>query len=171
MTVEEAIKTALEYENRVRDVYRDAVEKTKDETGRRMLEILAQDEQRHVDYLEAKKKQWADTGKITIEALETKIPPKENIEKEVSKLKDQMSNKEFKVEIELLRHARDVERETSEFYKSVVGKLDEEGQKMFERFVEIEEGHLAIVQAELDYVQGTGYWFDFSEFSMEEPPM
>lgn len=171
MTVEEAIKTALEYENRVRDVYKDAVGKTKDETGRRMLEILAQDEQRHVDYLEAKKKQWTETGKITIEKLDTEIPPKEHIEKEVSKLKSQMSDKDFKVEIELLRHACEVEKETSDFYRSVVDQLDVEGRKMFERFVEIEEGHLAIVQAELDYVQGNGYWFDFSEFSVEGPPM
>jgi hypothetical protein len=39
---------------------------------------------------------------------------------------------------------------------------------MFARFLEIEAGHIAIVQAELDYISHTGYWFDFKEFDMEE---
>jgi rubrerythrin len=167
MTLEEAIKTALEYENNIRDVYRDAVEKTTDETGKRMLEILAEDEQRHVDFLNARLDQWKKTGKITMEKLDTTIPPMRSIKESVSKLEKRMSDKDFGVERELLKKVVDVEYETSEFYKSVVGDLDDEGQKMFQRFVEIEEGHLAIVKAELDYLTGSGYWFDFSEISME----
>ncbi len=50
-------------------------------------------------------------------------------------------------------------------YKQMVATLDAEGKSLFERFVEIEEGHLAIVQAEIDMVSGTGYWFDTAEFS------
>jgi rubrerythrin len=167
MTLEEAIKTALEYENNIRDVYRDAVEKTTDETGKRMLEILAEDEQRHVDFLNARLDQWKKTGKITMEKLDTTIPPMRSIKESVSKLEKRMSDKDFGVERELLKKVVDVEYETSEFYKSVVGDLDDEGQKMFQRFVEIEEGHLAIVKAELDYLTGSGYWFDFNEISME----
>jgi len=167
MTVEDAIKTALEYENKVRDVYRDSVAKTNDKTGRRMLEILAQDEQRHVDYLTAKLEEWKKTGKVTTDKLETAVPPKQSIVDGVSKLKQRMSDKDFGVERELLKKAVDVETRTSQFYAKVVGELPEENQKMFQRFLEIEEGHLTIVQAELDYVTGTGYWFDFSEFTME----
>jgi len=33
--------------------------------------------------------------------------------------------------------------------------------------VRIEEGHLTIVRAEIDYLTRTGYWFDFKEFDME----
>jgi len=170
MTLEKAINMALEYENRVRDVYNDAVKATKDPTGKRMLEILGQDEQRHVDYLLSKKEEWQKTGKVTIEKLDTSIPPKDSIQKEIGKLQKRMSDKDFGVEIELLKKARDVEAETSEFYKTVVDQLESDEKKMFARFMEIEEGHLAIVQAELDYVTGSGYWFDFSEFSMEQAP-
>jgi hypothetical protein len=46
--------------------------------------------------------------------------------------------------------------------------MTDEGQKMFARFLEIEENHIAAVQAELDYITNTGYWFDFKEFDMEE---
>jgi hypothetical protein len=33
--------------------------------------------------------------------------------------------------------------------------------------LEIEDGHLAIVQAQLDSVQGMGFWFDVAEFRLE----
>jgi hypothetical protein len=38
---------------------------------------------------------------------------------------------------------------------------------LFQRFVEIEQGHLAIVQAEIDSVSGLGFWFDMREFDLE----
>jgi len=48
----------------------------------------------------------------------------------------------------------------------MVAEMKDEGRKMFARFVEIENGHIDMVQAELDYISGTGYWFDFKEFDM-----
>ena len=42
-----------------------------------------------------------------------------------------------------------------------------EERALFQRFLEIEDGHHAIVQAELDAVQGLGYWFDVQEFKLE----
>ena len=49
----------------------------------------------------------------------------------------------------------------------MVATLDADGKKLFERFVEIEEGHVAIVQAEMDMVTGAGFWFDTAEVSLE----
>ena len=71
-------------------------------------------------------------------------------------------------ELESLNRALEVERETSSFYKQMVATLDADGKKLFERFVEIEEGHVAIVQAEMDLVSGSGFWFDTAEFSLEK---
>lgn len=67
----------------------------------------------------------------------------------------------------MLNKALDVEIETSSFYKEMVDRLEDEPQKMFKRFLEIEEGHLALVQAEIDSITGTGFWFDFQEFNLE----
>ena len=69
-------------------------------------------------------------------------------------------------ELELLRKALQVETETSEFYRQMVSTLDADGRRLFERFVEIEEGHRTIVQAEIDCVSGTGFWFDTKEFDL-----
>ena len=68
----------------------------------------------------------------------------------------------------MLSKALDVEVETSSFYRRLVAELSGEGQKMFARFLEIEDSHIAIVQAQLDYVAQSGYWFDFKEFDMED---
>jgi hypothetical protein len=48
-----------------------------------------------------------------------------------------------------------------------VRDLPAEEKAMFERFVEIEEGHKSIVQAEIDCVTGMGFWFDIAEFRLE----
>jgi rubrerythrin len=71
-------------------------------------------------------------------------------------------------EFESLKKALDLELETSAFYKKMVATLDDDGRRLFERFVEIEEGHVAIVQAEMDLVSGTGFWFDTAEFDLEK---
>ena len=66
----------------------------------------------------------------------------------------------------MLRKALEAERKTSGFYGQMVSELPPEGQKLFERFLTIENGHLAIVQAEIDSLTGTGAWFDFLEVKL-----
>jgi rubrerythrin len=67
----------------------------------------------------------------------------------------------------MLSKALQVEVETSAFYRQLVGKMTGDARAMFARFQEIEDGHIAAVQAELDYISHTGFWFDFQEFDME----
>jgi len=49
----------------------------------------------------------------------------------------------------------------------MVSELSGVRQKLFARLLEIEEGHVAIVQTEIDAVSRTGLWFDFEEFDLE----
>ena len=79
-----------------------------------------------------------------------------------------MSKADYGSEMEMLRKALELEIETSDFYRKMVDKLGAEGE-MFAHFLKIEEGHKAIVQAEIDYLGNTGFFFDFQEFSMESP--
>jgi hypothetical protein len=67
----------------------------------------------------------------------------------------------------LLKRALDIEVETSGFYARVVRELAPGDRPLFERFLEIEQGHQAIVQAEINAVAGNGYWFDVPEITME----
>ncbi len=70
-------------------------------------------------------------------------------------------------EIQLLYNFLDTEVETSNFYRRKVNGLEGESREMFARFLEIEEGHEAIVQARIDSVTGMGFWFDLQEFNLE----
>jgi len=167
VTVEEAINTSLEYENRVRDVYTDAVNQAVNDQGRKFFQLMADEEQHHVEYLEEKLRQWKDTGKVDADGLSTLLPSREAIESGVTKLQDKVGGRPGRIEIEFLEKAHAVERETSGFYRKMVDELPDDAKGLFKRFLEIEEGHLAMVQAQMDLVNGTGYWFDVREFNLE----
>jgi rubrerythrin len=167
MNIEEAIKTAIQYEKRVVQVYEEAVRASEDETGKKIFSVLAKEERQHVDYLESRLTEWKATGRVTAAALGTVVPSRERIDEGVRTLQSRVARKAPEAEMRLLKRALDVEVETSAFYGRVVKELPPEGRPLFERFVEIEHGHQAIVQAEMNAVAGNGYWFDISEISME----
>jgi len=171
MTVDEAIKTAIDYEIKVRDVYAESYKKIQNPEGKRVMKAMTREEQEHVDYLKKRLKEWQETGTITAETLKTAIPSSTTINESLEKLRAHTrpapkNTVRMETELNILRKALQVERETSDFYKKMVGELSDEVQDMFARFLEIEEGHLDIVQAEINSVSGMGFWFDFQEFKL-----
>lgn len=171
MTLEQAIITALEYEGRVHRTYSEAVEIAEDNVARRVFTTLCNEEMEHIRYLRDRLEEWRSTGTINVAELDTVLVPKAEIESGAARLRSKLQGDRRQVrgtELESLKKALDVECETSAFYKQMVASLDDVGRRLFERFVEIEEGHVAIVQAEMDLVSGTGFWFDTAEFSLEK---
>ena len=166
MTIEEAIQTAIEFEHEVRDVYKDAAQRAIDPAGKRIFGVLADEEQRHVDYLESRLTEWRRSGKVDVAALETAIPSREVIAEAASSASADMSDVDRGADQVMLGKALAAERKTSSFYRKMVAELPPEGKKLFERFVEIEEGHVAIVQAEIDSLAGNGAWFDVLEIRL-----
>ena len=167
MTIEEAIKTAIGFEIRIRDIYSEAVGAVEDEVGKSIFETLSNDEQRHIDYLQYKLEQLQNTGKITVERLDSAIPSQKIINQQADQLKS-LAVKDFHgIKQQMLSKALKIEIETSEFYQKMAEELSDEGQTLFKRFLEIENNHINAVQFELDYLSKTGYWFDFKEFDME----
>jgi rubrerythrin len=168
MEVDEAIKTAIEYENKVRDVYAQAVERSTDPKARRVFETLADEEKGHVQFLEHCLDMCLEDGVIEPGELTTVVPSATRIEKGVERLRGKLGAGTLEgEEVEMLRRALEVEVETSSFYERMVKVVPEQHRGLFARFLEIEEGHKAIVQAEIDTVTGLGYWFDFQEFDLE----
>jgi len=166
MNIEEAIRTAIEFETMVRDIYADAVKNSND-AGKRVFETMAQEEQDHLDYLNSRLERWNETGELDYPQLQTAIPPKDKIEEGVRNMEKGMETDSPESELEMLKKALNAEKETSAFYQKMVEELPEDGKKLFRRFMEIEEGHVAIVQAEIDALTGSGYWFDFPDVSFE----
>ncbi|MFC1477495.1 hypothetical protein ACFL6L_03400 [candidate division KSB1 bacterium] len=167
MTIEEAIKTAIEYEERVRDIYYENAKKFHDATARKIFTVLGEEEQKHVDYLEDRLEEWQKTGSVTVEKLDTVVPDMKSIDEHVARLQKRATQQDFADEIEMFKKALELEVETSNYYKRLVRELPAENQELFEQFVAIEEGHEGIVQAEINAAQGLGVWFDFMEFDLE----
>jgi hypothetical protein len=167
MTIEEAIQTAIQYEKKVVQVYQDAARTSQDEVGRKIYAAFVKEEEEHVVYLVNRLNEWKATGKVTPASLGTVIPSRERIDEGIKKLEGRVARTAPEAEMRLLKRALDIEIETSAFYVRVVQELPPEHRPLFERFVEIEQGHQAIVQAEMNSVAGNGYWFDVPEISME----
>lgn len=170
MKLDEAIKAALEYEGRVYKTYLEAKEQATDEIGRRVFGVLCNEEKSHLAYLRERLEEWEKDGTITVAELGTSIPTRASIAQSIDSLGDKVAagdTGKHDKELELLRRALEVETETSNFYREMARTLDGKGQQLFARFVEIEEGHQAIVQAEIDCLSGSGFWFDTPEFSLE----
>ena len=72
-----------------------------------------------------------------------------------------------KTELDALKIALQHEHDADAFYHKLVAELPQEDQTLFAKFLEIEDSHLTIVQAQLDSVQGMGFWFDIAEFRLE----
>ncbi len=167
MEIEEAIKTAIGFETRIVEIYKEAYEKISTDSGRRLVEALFEDEKNHLEYLQHKREQFMRDGIITLDRLESVIPPKEVIVREVAKLKQKISEGSRSDIKQIISRALSLEIETREFYRRMVGELSAEGKELFAHFLEIEEAHITLVQAEFDYFNNTGYWFDIKEFDME----
>ncbi len=168
MNIEEAIKTSIEYETRVRELYVEALEEATDPVAQRLFRLLADEENRHVVFLEAKLSEWIVNQQLTFDGLETAVPPIDSIQREVEKLQAKLTTEDKSPEVSLLQRIRAVELETSNFYKRMVAELPSPGEEFFGRFIAIEEGHLGLVEAEIDALTGMGFWFDVPEFDLEK---
>jgi len=166
--LDEAIKTAIEFEKKVYQVYADSKDKIADPVGQRIFKQLSLEEAQHVSYLQNRLDEWKKNGHINIQELSSVVPNKERIAEGRERVFQSMQRREIPTtEVEYLKGAFEVEKETSSFYRRMVSELTGEGQELFSHFLEIEEGHVAIVQAEIDSVQGMGFWFDVMEFDLE----
>ena len=167
MKLEAAIRSALEFENRIRDLYIEAVDRTDEPAGKKIFQALADDEQRHVDYLESRLDEWQQRGAINAEMLESTIPDKAAIRKEAAALQSKISQDARGLKQQMLARALEMEIETSRFYKALVDQVASDHRAMFARFLEIEDNHVEAVQFELDHLSNTGFWYGFEEFDME----
>ncbi len=169
MNLQEAIVVALEFERKVRDHYLRGAKDIADPQGRRVFATLGKEEQGHVDYLDLCLARWKNTGKVPIVPLKSVLPKGVKwIDEEKKKLSARAGERvATKTELDALRTAVQYEKEADAFYRNLVSELPKEDQPLFDKFLGIEDRHLALVQAQLDVVQNRGFWFDISEFIQE----
>lgn len=167
MSLEQAVKAAISLEGKIRDLYVKSHEDCKDEAGKRFFAMLRDDEQYHMDYLRARLEELQNSGEMQFPHIETRVPSATEIERCLADAEKHLSLEDRGVLQQMLSNALKVEVRTSEFYAKMISDSKGQTKQMFERFLEIENSHIAAVQAELDYVMNTGYWFGIKEFDME----
>lgn len=168
MELEEALESALDFENRIRDLYIEAAANTDDAAGKKIFQDLADDEQNHVAYLESRLDEWKRTGAVSKERLESIIPDRATIRQAAADLRSKIKQDTRGLKQQMLARALELELETSGFYEQLVEQVSEDHKAMFARFLEIENNHIEAVQFELDHLSRTGFWFGFEEFDMEQ---
>jgi rubrerythrin len=167
MQLEEAILTAIEYETRVRDHYLSSTDRIRNKAGRRVFELLASEEQGHIDYLLACLGRWRRDGTIGTFTLQSALPSAAELQKALIPVEGQHPSEILDDERQVLDVALNLEMETSDYYRRLVGQLQGAAQQMFAGFLAIEDGHVVVVQAQIDYLSDNGFWFDFNEFNQE----
>jgi len=168
MELEQALAVAIDYETKVRDHYRNGGEQILSPEGKRVFQVMAQEEQRHLEYLLSRREEWHRTGHLSTPELPTEVPNLELLKQAKARLQQKPSGTlATQGELELLKTALELERNTSAFYQQLVKELPPQYRGLFSRFLDIEQGHVAIVQAEIDAIAGHGHWFDFMEFDLE----
>lgn len=167
MEIGEALSTAIGFEKRVARAYDEALEGTRDPAAARVYGLLAREERDHVAYLEHRLAGWRSEGTLGAAEISTSVPDAEAIRAGVARLETLGRRPAPPEELGALKRALELERETTAFYSGLAADLDPSGRAFFARFLEIEDGHLALVAAEISALEGTGHWFDVAEFDLE----
>ena len=159
--------TALEYEKKIRDLYLEAAVKIDDERGKGIFNGLAEDEQSHVDFLNYSLEQLRADNVIDVNLLQTAIPARKVIDKNIEKMKAEIPERMLGDIKTVLNSALKLEKETSAFYKESRDKSEGAIKEVLNKFYEIEERHVDVVQIEMDHAIQNGMWFNFMEMDLE----
>lgn len=167
MSSEEIFATAVQYEEKIRDLYLSAEKKIDDERGKSIFRSLADDEQSHVDFLHYSLKQLKVNENIEISRLVTSIPTLKQLEAGIEQLQAKIPEQMLGDIKSVLESALHLEKETSAFYRDACSRTEGDIRAIFEKLLEIEDRHVDVVQIELDHAQHNGMWFNFMEVDLE----
>jgi rubrerythrin len=167
MNIEEAILKAIEFENGIYAVYGEALDTATNPKAIKIYKLMQQEEEQHIAYLESKLEIWRAKNELAGGDLKTAVPDLSNQEVLTKGLPEGEDHLDPSSELGVLARVYKAESETTAFYSGMVDELPAEGQAFFRQFVEIEQGHLKLVAAEIDAVRGMGRWFDMDEFKLE----
>ena len=161
------LKTALEYEKKIRDLYTTAISIIDDERGKNIFKTLADEEQSHIDFLEQSIEKLKNGENLIYEQLTTSIPDTEFILKSIESMKIKIPEHMLGDVKRVLSSALKLEVETTEYYQKAFESTEGDIKAVMGKFVEIEQRHTDVVRFELDYASHNGFWLGFPEISME----
>ncbi len=160
-------KKALEFEKKIRDLYKSAIDIIDDERGKKIFKTLAQEEQSHVDFLEHSIAALSDQGSISLKSFNTIVPDTKELNKNIESMKVAIPQQMLGDVKRVLSSALKLEEETTHYYKEAFDSAEGDIKEVLSKFIIIEQRHTDVVRFELDHASRNGYWLGFPEISME----
>lgn len=167
MEFAEAVTTAIEMEEKVRSFYAKTATELESPVARKIFNTLAEEEEGHIDYLNRQLEAVKQTGNVTDSELKTVVPDKLRIDDMVTGLENVPQPLNLDSDIASFRLALEMEKEVAGHYRKLIEHAADDFKGFFEEFLEIEEAHENVLQAELFAAKSSGVWFDFIEFDQE----
>ncbi len=154
------IQRAIQTERDGNRYYMQAAESTKDPKAKSMFAQLAKDELYHITVLED----------LYSDLLEDKPHERVNGFPIFEDRKQQKDGgiPEFGNDYEVLQKALTDEIEARDYYQKTADRFEEvKAKDLFLDLAEMEEGHVRLLQAAIDFLEKTGFYFDHMEFDVE----
>ncbi len=154
-TRQDVIRTAIQLERDGQDFYLKAAADTSNELGRQMLRSFADDEQRHIEWLET--------------AVEGKIPEMEPPQEIYDRLRDIFADAPDELrqaasgsndDIDAIRIAIGMEDKSAAAYENWAKEAeDADIRELCGELAEFERLHRRILENTIEYLESTGDWF------------
>jgi rubrerythrin len=162
----EAIKTAIQMEEEGHAFYMKAAIETQNEMGKKMFRQLAKDELEHKHTFSEMFDRVADPA--TWRKLVASTPGIKELPAFRELSKEQKRSKGLADDANVLRIGMDAEDKSIKHYQKAARETkDPQAKVIFTNIAQQEEYHYNLLQAELDSISGTGFWFDTAEFRMD----
>ena len=150
-------KFAMEKEKFSEDYYRQLSQKTSNKGLSNILTMLAEEERKHYNLIRQMQQQ---TPQITTDTDILK-----NAGQIFDKMRKSAENFSFDItELELYEKARDIEKESRQFYLEKSNEVTDPSQKeIFKRLADEEQKHLALLQGICDFVAKPQWFLENAE--------
>ncbi|QAR32027.1 rubrerythrin [Geovibrio thiophilus] len=163
----QALKTAHDAEVEGMRSYLNFAKQTQVAGGKNILIQLAMDEIDHMELINRFMERM-----LKGEVYQTVDVPKARLDKFMPKVADASLQKLDKAcvgDLDALKIALAHEEKARLFYIEQAQKTDNlQAKKLFSDLAAVEQKHYDILQAEIQFIQQDGFWFDMMEFSLEK---
>ena len=156
-----ALEIALKMETDAIAFYTEAGRKTRYPAGKKMFQVIAEDEKRHLEMISQIIK--------GLDVTTRDVSPLKNVKTVFEAMKSEMMKKVEATadELEAFKIAMNMEQEGVAFYKKTLAAAKKEKEKaLLERLIREEEQHYQMFANTYYFLSNTGSWFLWEEHSI-----
>lgn len=165
---------AMNMELEGEEYYKKQMDKAEHEGIKNVFKMMAEDERKHYEIIKNIKNNLIDCNKeIKDDEIETiftsRLKKDRSYEVEVDEDSFEYGKINIDETVKAYRHARDIEKESIDFYKEQVEKSDNDCEKkIFERLVKEEKKHYEAIDNIIEHITKSERWLEDARFNNME---